>query len=110
MAYCGPRGIPLSVFLGRAVGPSDPQWLPDDRDAALGWAEFEGRRCKNCGTHPEEWADDKYAYHAHLTECIGCRQQQRRAEQDDAKEGHGRYAAMASGSAADCPRCKPAGT
>jgi hypothetical protein len=108
MAYCGPRGIPLSVFLGRPVRPGvDPEWTASDQENALAWADFEARRCNNCGTHPDEWADDKYAYHAHLTECRGCKQQQRLSDTDEARKGEGRYAVMASGSAADCPRCKP---
>jgi hypothetical protein len=98
MAYCGPRGIPLGAFL---------RWDRSDQDAALAWAALEGRRCKSCGTHPDEWADDKLAYHAHLTECRGCRQLQRLSSTEEAREGEGRYATMASGSAAECARCQP---
>lgn len=97
MAYCGPRGIALDEFLS---------WSPKSQWAALDWMAYEGRRCKQCGTHPEEWADDKLAYHAHLDECVGCRQRQRLAEKDDAKR-EGVYAVMAAGGAADCARCKP---
>lgn len=108
MAYCGPRGIPLSVFLGRVVGPADPAWLASDRDAVLSWTSYEGRRCKNCGTHPEEWAEDRYAFHAHLAQCKGCQHQQRLTESRDAREaGRGIYAVMAQGPAAECPQCKP---
>jgi hypothetical protein len=106
MAYCGPRGLPHSVFLGRVVGPGDPAWLPSDREDALGWAAYEGRRCTSCGTHPDEWAEDKMAYHAHLGECRGCRDKQRLGATEGAR-GDGRYVAMAGGSAADCERCKP---
>jgi hypothetical protein len=98
MAYCGPRGIALSEFL---------RWDVGDQDAAIDWAAFEERRCRSCGTHPDEWTDDKTAYHAHLTECRGCKQLQRLSKTDDAKAGDGRFAVMAGGSAADCPRCKP---
>jgi hypothetical protein len=107
MAYCGPRGIPLSVFLGRVAAPDESEWLPEDREAALSWSAFEGRRCKHCGTHPDEWDDDKLAYHAHLTECRGCRQLQRLSNTDDAKKGEGRFAVMSGGSAAHCPQCMP---
>lgn len=109
MAYCGPRGIPLSVFLGRIVRPGvDPQWLPSDRDDALAWQAWDGQRCKSCGTHPDDWAEDKMAYHAHLHECRGCRQQQRLAQSDEARAaGDGVTAVLAHGSAADCPRCRP---
>lgn len=98
MAYCGPRGIALSEFL---------RWDERDQEAALAWSGYEGRRCKSCGTHPEEWADDKLAYHAHLTECVGCRQRERLANTDEAKKGEGRYATMAGGPATECPQCKP---
>jgi hypothetical protein len=111
MAYCGPRGVPSSVFLGRVVRPGvDPEWLPSDREDALAWTAYEGRRCRGCGTHPDEWSEDKSAYHAHLTECRGCRQQQRLTSTDEAKRrGEGVAAVMAHGSAADCPQCKPMG-
>jgi hypothetical protein len=98
MAYCGPRGIALSEFL---------RWDRADQDAALAWSAYENRRCGNCGTHPEEWREDQLAYHAHLIECRGCRQKQRLANTDEAKQGEGRYAVMAGGSPLDCPQCKP---
>jgi hypothetical protein len=55
--------------------------------------KFEGRRCKNCGTHPDEWADDRFAYHAHLSQCKGCQRQQGLSE-----------AAQSTASSAACPR------
>jgi hypothetical protein len=99
MAYCGPRGIALSDFL---------RWSRKDQEAALEWATFEARRCRSCGTHPDEWAEDRLAYHAHLHGCPGCRQLQRLSDSDQAKEqGDGVTAVMAGGSAGDCPQCKP---
>jgi hypothetical protein len=98
MAYCGPRGIPLTEFL---------RWESRDQEAALAWSAFEGHRCKSCGTHPDEWAADKLAYHAHLTECRGCKQLQRLRNTKEAKEGDGRFAVMAGGGAAHCPQCMP---
>jgi hypothetical protein len=68
MAYCGPRGIPLSVFLS---------WDTDDQDAALLWQAREARRCSGCGTHPDDWDPDaggrRDAYHATVEVCPGCR-------------------------------------
>lgn len=99
MAYCGPRGIPLGEFL---------RWDRSDQDAALGWQAHENRRCKHCGTHPDEWAEDDMAYHAHLTGCRGCRQLQRLSSSEKAKKaGDGSSAVMAGGSAKHCPQCKP---
>ncbi|WP_372728975.1 hypothetical protein [Nocardioides sp.] len=97
------------MFLGRVVRPGvDPEWLQSDRDDALAWQVHENRRCKSCGTHPEEWAEDKLAFHAHLDECKGCKQRERLAQSDGAKKaGEGVSAVMAHGSAADCLRCKP---
>jgi hypothetical protein len=111
MGYCGPRGIPLSVFLGRVVRPGvDAEWLPSDREDALAWQAHENRRCGSCGTHRDEWAEDKTAYHAHLDECPGCKQRQRLAQSDKAREAtEGVSAVLAHGSAAECPRCKPVG-
>jgi hypothetical protein len=98
MAYCGPRGIALSQFL---------RWPRTDQDAALAWAAFEGRRCRTCGTHPDEWADDSAAFHAHLQQCKGCQAQQRLAETPEAKQGRGVTVVMAAGPAGACPRCRP---
>ncbi|TKJ24367.1 hypothetical protein [Blastococcus sp. CCUG 61487] len=109
MAYCGPRGIPLSVFLGRVVGPGDPAWLRSDRDAAVEWAAHEARRCGSCGTHPDDWADNRHAHHAHLSDqCPGCLQKHRRTEAVG-KDGlpPGVHVILPRGPAAACPRCKP---
>lgn len=68
MAYCGPRGIPLSVFL---------EWDPDDQDAALLWQARESARCPSCRTHPDDWDPDaggrRDAFHAEIEVCPGCR-------------------------------------
>lgn len=68
MAYCGPRGIPLSVFLS---------WDDQDQDAALAWQAHEARRCPSCKTHPDEWDPDtggrRDAYTADVAVCPGCR-------------------------------------
>lgn len=73
MAYCGPRGIPLSTFLG-AQPPG--VWADADRSAALEWQSWESRRCSSCGTHPEDWDEskggDRFAFKAALHECTGC--------------------------------------
>lgn len=98
MAYCGPRGIALSEFL---------RWSKPDQDAALEWMSYEGRRCKNCGTHPEEWADDQFAYHAHLSQCKGCQRQQGLSEVSKSLSERGVFAVLAGGSAATCPQCRP---
>lgn len=58
MAYCGPRGIPHSVFGGREVLPGAPIWLPRDRELALAWAAEERATCPGCGSKPADWYDE----------------------------------------------------
>lgn len=98
MAYCGPRGLALSDFL---------KWSKKDQDAALEWTSYEARRCRSCGTHPDEWAEDRFAYHAHLSQCKGCQRQQGLSEAASAIGERGVSAVMAAGPAMDCPQCKP---
>ncbi len=75
LAYCAPRGIALSVFLGRTVYPGDPGWLPDDTLAALDWQEYEATRCSGCGQPRDECMaheDDAPAYEVTMTRCHAC--------------------------------------
>jgi hypothetical protein len=76
MEYCGPRGIPHSIFLGRVVGPGSPQWTVDDRDKALWWMIHDREKCPNCGTRHEEFdpeqGGDLHAYEWKYTHCRGC--------------------------------------
>ncbi len=71
MAYCGPRGLPHSFFLG---GPH--AWTQDDRDKALAWQELDRQSCPSCGTRAEEWNPEHgghpRAYAAEHTSCDGC--------------------------------------
>lgn len=97
MAYCGPHGIPLSVFL---------RWDVSDQDAALDWSAYEGRRCKSCGTHPAEW-ETRESFHAHPVQCRGCQAQQRVSEAIRDSGERGVYVTTVPGSAADCPACMP---
>lgn len=89
MAYCGPRGIPLSAFLS---------WSKDDQDAALGWAGYESRRCRGCGSHPDEGPR-----HAHTDECPGCLKQE--AATKAARDIPGAHVHLAPGTTAECARC-----
>ena len=52
MAYCGPRGIPHSWFLG---GPY--QWTELDRVKAIAWDRHRAESCNRCGAHPDDWID-----------------------------------------------------
>lgn len=75
MAYCGPRGIPHSVFLGGPAG-----WTPDDRDKALAWQELDRQTCRGCGTRTEEWNPEhgghRQAYDFDVVVCPGCEKKQ----------------------------------
>lgn len=80
MAYCGPRGIPLSAFLA---------WRDDDQQAALAWQAYENRRCNDCGTHPEDWDEtqggSRDAWRVELSHCQGCAELQQAMESDQTK-------------------------
>lgn len=89
MRYCGPRGIPLSVFLG---------WSRDDQDAALEWSARESRRCTSCGQLPDEGP-----VHAHVDTCQGCAVQ--KAAQPEAADLPGGHVHLARGLPTECPRC-----
>lgn len=47
MAYCGPAGIPLAVFMD--------DWDQLSRDAALAWQLERDTACSQCGQHRDEW-------------------------------------------------------
>jgi hypothetical protein len=74
MAYCGPRGIPLSAFLS---------WDDADQDAAIQWQSYEGQRCPGCGTHPDDWTDGN-GWVAEPHRCPGCH----RVEAENVKLQH----------------------
>lgn len=63
MAYCGPRGIPLSTFLN---------WAEDDQVAAMAWMAEDNQRCSNCGTADWEWEEDPDFVKAEAYVCRGC--------------------------------------
>lgn len=71
--YCVERGIPHSVFLGRVVGPNDPQWTDDDRDKVLAYRDAMASVCPSCRTRRELWERDDLAYIGQLDSCPGCR-------------------------------------
>lgn len=91
MAYCGPHGIPLSVFLS---------WSDADQDAALAWQAHESRRCRGCGRHPDEGD-----FHAHVNVCPGCVALESLSSQDDVRKMRGAHVRLAAGSAQECKRC-----
>lgn len=75
LAYCAPRGIPLSVFLGRIVYPGDPQWLEDDAQAAIDWDTFDRSRCPGCGQPRDECMaheDEAPVYEVTMARCHAC--------------------------------------
>lgn len=99
MAYCGPRGIPLSTFLN---------WSQADQDAALQWQADENARCPSCGTHPQDWREDREHSHAHIRACRGCEKKQQLAESNVvANASKGARVILAHGPTAACPQCNP---
>jgi hypothetical protein len=84
MAYCGPKGIPLSTFL---------TWRDDDQEAALAWQAYENRRCGDCGTHPEDWDEtqggSRDAWRVQPTICEGCVALQQARDNDELRNRRG---------------------
>lgn len=75
LSYCGPRGIPLSVFLGRIVYPGEPLWLEGDALAAVDWDAYEHAKCPGCGQPRDECMaheDAAPAYEVELLRCHSC--------------------------------------
>ncbi len=82
MAYCGPRGIPRAIFLGRVVGAGEPAWLSDDFDAAMEWMEAEANKCPGCGMFRDEcMSDEPPDYVATPIVCHACMERDVRADQ-----------------------------
>jgi len=86
MAYCGPRGIPHSHFLG---GPL--HWTAADRDKAIWWQLRQADTCPSCGTRGEEWDEarggSRNAYVPELARCRGCEVTGRTEETREFKDG-----------------------
>lgn len=87
-------------------------WPESDQQDALGWSAYESRRCRECGTHPDDWNPDvggrKHAWHAEMRECKGCVETQRLADSPDVREaGRGVHIGLGVGLPMDCPTCKP---
>jgi hypothetical protein len=86
MAYCGPKGIPLSAFLS---------WDDGDQEAALVWQGHEARRCPSCGTHPDDWdparGGRRDAYAAEVVVCPGCRELDGGRAQSGDRPPHGAH-------------------
>lgn len=95
MAYCAPRGIPLSTFLS---------WPLSDQDAALSWLRAEARRCSGCGTDPEDWADGD-AWHAETRLCPGCAKREAAQAEENKKDRKGHLVRLARGPSHECPSC-----
>lgn len=79
--YCAPRGIPLSVFLGRVVYPGEPQWLPEDTTAALDWHIEQAGRCPGCGhNQATTTSKDPPDYDVEAVVCHACMARTREAQ------------------------------
>lgn len=95
--YAAERGIPLSVFQGRVVADDEPEWLPNDRDAALVWLTESKSKCSRCGTWDWEWDNDPNAWEADIWRCRGCEGidvQQRRLRADTNSRHDGKQIRM----------------
>lgn len=55
------------------IAPGEPQWLPDDTDAALAWQAAQGDLCPGCGKPRDEcFAADGPHYEAVPLRCRAC--------------------------------------
>lgn len=55
--------------------PREPQWLPDDFDAALEWQEADQNKCPGCGRPRDEcFSDDAPDYEAKPVVCWSCQE------------------------------------
>lgn len=91
--YCGERGIPQSVFLGRALNEEttvtyhrdddgqlvvsrvtvrDPEWLPGDIVAALQYQTEQDALCSGCGQPRAESFDTDSRYDVETHRCVAC--------------------------------------
>jgi hypothetical protein len=100
MAYCGPRGLPLSEFL---------DWEQADQDAALGWQARENQRYPD-GTHPDDWDESRGGsrrpYHVHMSVHPAAALIANAQASDRFRAlGPGAHVHLARGSGADCQTC-----
>lgn len=91
--YCGEHGIPQSVFFGRAiterttvtyrrdddgnlvvtrVTERDPEWLPEDLEAALRYQAEQDALCSACGQPRGESFDGANRYEVITHRCDAC--------------------------------------
>lgn len=77
------------MFLGRVVGPSDPQWELRDSELALAHRRVQAEKCNGCGTTKEEWEEDRFAYVAHTWVCPGCENVENERHNDPLKDEGG---------------------
>lgn len=91
MAYCGPRGVPYSHWLGGA-----DEWDDLSRAAALAWAEREADRCPGCGLHRSDLPSDlrEFPVKGDYVSCPGCEKKEltpNKPEGDKARHMHFRW-------------------
>lgn len=91
LGYVAPRGIPLSVFLGRVVYPGDPQWTERDATAALWWKAEQDKLCGNCGQDLTESTAEgaDFKFRAEGIWCHGCRAMYRESLAAAGKDPYG---------------------
>lgn len=118
--FCGEHGIPRSIFLGRAITERttvtyrrdddgnlvvsriterDPEWLPEDVEAALRWLVERDALCPGCRQPRRESFDKSNRYTAERHTCQACAPMQRaswQADQNRPKNGAPQFGAYYS--------------
>ena len=81
----------------------EPLWLPEDRETALVWQQFERTRCSRCGTWDWEWEENPMAWTADFWVCRGCKQvdQAHHRLSDSKQSTHGMQVRLFRGSDGD---------
>lgn len=89
MDYCGPLGIPRSVFLGRTVEDGEPYWTKTDVDWALSWQQVKNETCQGCGQSLVESTDIEFqgAFDVETVVCHGCAEKEKAHEAQSKSKG-----------------------
>lgn len=87
MAYCGPRAVPYSTFMGWGEG-----WDPLSRTLAIEWVKREADKCRGCGVPWDDWfvdgKPDESAYVSEKYVCPGCSKNEMAKDSKDAAGTH----------------------
>jgi predicted Fe-S protein YdhL (DUF1289 family) len=87
--YGHSRAVPRSVFLGRTVARGEPQWLPEDTEAALEWQTYQNSLCPGCRRprHESFAVEMDDHYDVTVLQCHACAARDRKAYNTRPEQG-----------------------